>query len=672
MENNPQKAPRIFISYCHKPPETKQQVLEFSQRLRQNGVDSRIDQYEQPPPVNWPRWMMDQVEEADFVLVLCTEEYHKRFRGKETPGVGKGVNFEGAIITQELYDAAGGKLKFLPILFSTTDEKHIPVNLKSGSRYDLTTSDGFNDLMLVLTDQKTVIPSPLGPIPVLGISSGGKSAGAGGSAAAAASSTPTPSPAAAASAPAIALAKHSVNEIFDKDAAVCIPAATAFAASATPAEISAIVARLKETGQVSRQAARLILKNHAAESAPAMIEAVKNASSHWGAASSAADCFDPAHDPHASQNLGKFALSGSTDWDAQRLAVTSVGNMGASGYGYLFLEKFFDLRDPPPSEYMYSKFLSYVLESLARMFVLEKDVREHSPGFYTLEAGLVFVEKYGWKGDAGLPHRIERMLYSCKPAHADVLLRQWLRSKTKLLRRYTAGILGQIRLFRAIPSLKDRLDDPEESHEVVENAATSLGNIGGSETVRTLWAACDRFKGKQEAANVLVACRRGLSFCLEQEEDPQTFRAMTLDLLSEPRCQHWLCYRAVGIKKNDSLVDELRKALLGTESVDRGAALLALARLGVKDALQLAKTFYDQAADSWESIFAALAMLTIDPKLLTPNLLSKLRADLATESVNYMRHAREDIISTLRSLDHPEATLMADSWAYAYRPTIDY
>jgi len=666
MTDSQQKSPRVFISYCWEPPETKQQVLEFSQRLRQNGVDSRIDQYEQPPPVNWPRWMMDQVEEADFVLVLCTEEYHKRFRGKVSSGVGKGVNFEGAIITQELYDDGGGKLKFLPILFSSADEKHIPINLKSGSRYDLTTSDGFNDLMLVLTNQKTVIPSPLGPIPVLGIHSGGRSGSTGGPAPASVSSQPAPSSAAAASAPAIAFAKHSVDEVFDSDAAVCIPAATAFAASATPAEIAAIVARLKETEQVSRRAVRLVLKNHAGESAPAMIEAVKKASFHWGPASATADCFDRAHEQYAAENLGKFALSTSTDWDAQGLAVTSVGNMGAWGYGYLFLEKFFELREPPPDEYMYSKFLFYVLVSLAHMFVLEKD------SLYALEAGLLFVEKYGWKGGQGLPDRIERILYACKPAHADLLLRQWLRSETKLLRRYTASILGQIRLFRAIPSLKDRLDDPGENEEVVRNAAMALGNIGGSDTIRMLWAACDRFRDKQQTADILVACRRGLSYCLDQEEDPYTFRAIALDLLSEPRCQRWLCYRAIGITKNDSLVDELRKALLGTESVDRGAALLALARLGTKDALQLARASYEQAADSWESIFAALAILVIDPKLFTPSLLSKLRADLATESVNYMRHAREDIISTLRSLNHPEATLMADSWAYVYRSTIDY
>lgn len=149
-----------------------------------------------------------------------------------------------------------------------------------------------------------------------------------------------------ASAPAMALAKPSVDEIFDRDAVVCIPAASAFAEHATPAEISAIVARLKDSEEVPRQAARLVLKNHAAESAPAMIQAVRNASSNWDAASGAADCFDPAHEQHAAKDLGEFALSNSHDWDAQRLAVTSIGNMGISGYGSLLLEKYFSVRNP--------------------------------------------------------------------------------------------------------------------------------------------------------------------------------------------------------------------------------------------------------------------------------------------------------------------------------------
>ena len=49
--------------------------------------------------------MMNQVDAADYVLVVCTETYYHRFRGKEKPGIGKGVVWEGAIITNELYDS---------------------------------------------------------------------------------------------------------------------------------------------------------------------------------------------------------------------------------------------------------------------------------------------------------------------------------------------------------------------------------------------------------------------------------------------------------------------------------------------------------------------------------------------------------------------------------------
>ena len=46
-------------------------------------------------------WMEDQIEEADFVLVVCTEIYLKRYRGKDTDG-GRGVTYEDAIISQTI------------------------------------------------------------------------------------------------------------------------------------------------------------------------------------------------------------------------------------------------------------------------------------------------------------------------------------------------------------------------------------------------------------------------------------------------------------------------------------------------------------------------------------------------------------------------------------------
>ncbi|MEH2248567.1 SEFIR domain-containing protein [Nostoc sp.] len=40
-------APKVFISYSHDSPEHKNQVLILANRLRTEGVDCNIDQYEE-------------------------------------------------------------------------------------------------------------------------------------------------------------------------------------------------------------------------------------------------------------------------------------------------------------------------------------------------------------------------------------------------------------------------------------------------------------------------------------------------------------------------------------------------------------------------------------------------------------------------------------------------
>ena len=62
--------PRVFISYTHESPEHEDRVLALADRLREDEVDANIDQYEEAPPEGWPRWMVNQITEADFVLVI--------------------------------------------------------------------------------------------------------------------------------------------------------------------------------------------------------------------------------------------------------------------------------------------------------------------------------------------------------------------------------------------------------------------------------------------------------------------------------------------------------------------------------------------------------------------------------------------------------------------------
>jgi hypothetical protein len=98
--NRAARTPRVFVSYSHDSQEHRQNIADFTQELRRQGIDAQVDQFvESAPPLSWPAWMTDQIEGADLVLLVITETYARRFRGHEAPGRGLGVRWEGAIIT---------------------------------------------------------------------------------------------------------------------------------------------------------------------------------------------------------------------------------------------------------------------------------------------------------------------------------------------------------------------------------------------------------------------------------------------------------------------------------------------------------------------------------------------------------------------------------------------
>jgi hypothetical protein len=74
--------------------EHQQRALALADRLRAGGIDAEIDQYNAAPPEGWPLWCERQIEAADFVLMLCTESYHRRVGGDEASGQGLGVVWE--------------------------------------------------------------------------------------------------------------------------------------------------------------------------------------------------------------------------------------------------------------------------------------------------------------------------------------------------------------------------------------------------------------------------------------------------------------------------------------------------------------------------------------------------------------------------------------------------
>ena len=155
----------VFISYSHDSQAHKEVVLGLSERLRRDGIETRLDQYvEGTPAQTWPRWMLDQLDWAEFVLVICTETYYRRFRGHEVPGKGKGVDWEGAIITQAIYDARSATTKFVPVLLDPRSERFIPEPLRGRTFYLATSEEGYQGLYDFLLGQSGVEPGKLGPL----------------------------------------------------------------------------------------------------------------------------------------------------------------------------------------------------------------------------------------------------------------------------------------------------------------------------------------------------------------------------------------------------------------------------------------------------------------------------------------------------------------------------
>ena len=149
-----QSIPRVFISYSHDSVEHKAFVLQLANRLRSDGLDCQLDQYiNGSPPEGWQRWMEEQIELADFVLLICTETYYRRYRGKETQG-GYGVNFEGLVISQSLYQTYYKNNKFIPVLPEYARFEDIPLPLRQYTVFRLMTD--YEALYRVVTKQPAV------------------------------------------------------------------------------------------------------------------------------------------------------------------------------------------------------------------------------------------------------------------------------------------------------------------------------------------------------------------------------------------------------------------------------------------------------------------------------------------------------------------------------------
>ena len=137
FDENAAGEPIVFISYSQGLESHSALVRTFADRLKTFGIDVRLDQYNPDPPDGWPLWMERGVEDANYVLLICTETYLRRLQKKEAPGVGLGVRYEGDLIRNLIYSEETPSSKFVPVLLEGGIPKHIPTPLLGRTRYEI-------------------------------------------------------------------------------------------------------------------------------------------------------------------------------------------------------------------------------------------------------------------------------------------------------------------------------------------------------------------------------------------------------------------------------------------------------------------------------------------------------------------------------------------------------
>lgn len=154
----------IFISYSHDDAEHIQRVLELSNKLRAEGIDCVLDQYETSPSEGWPRWMDKKIRDASYVLMICTEAYYIRVMGEEEAGKGHGVRWEGNLIYQHIYNAGTVNTRFIPVVFNPSHRANIPTPLQGVTSYCINTQDGYDDLYYRLLNKPKAEKPELGKL----------------------------------------------------------------------------------------------------------------------------------------------------------------------------------------------------------------------------------------------------------------------------------------------------------------------------------------------------------------------------------------------------------------------------------------------------------------------------------------------------------------------------
>ena len=155
--------PKVFISYSHDSPKHKRWVSELGAKIRHNGIDAILDQWDLGPGDDITLFMESGLRDSDRVLVICTDTYVS----KANAGEG-GVGYERMIVTAHLIRNLGTN-KFIPVIRQASGEEKTPTFLATRMYIDLRDESQFETEFEKLLHELHQVPiiqkPPLGKNP---------------------------------------------------------------------------------------------------------------------------------------------------------------------------------------------------------------------------------------------------------------------------------------------------------------------------------------------------------------------------------------------------------------------------------------------------------------------------------------------------------------------------
>lgn len=152
--------PKVFISYCWTSEAYKAFVLNLAKKLRSDGIDVILDQWDLRPGHDMFAFMEQSIIQSDKVLILCDKAYAAKADAREG-----GVGNETTIITPDVYGHHKQE-KFIPVIVESFDS--IPSYLRSRLGIDFRAArrnEGYQELLRTIFNKHVIIKPELGKPP---------------------------------------------------------------------------------------------------------------------------------------------------------------------------------------------------------------------------------------------------------------------------------------------------------------------------------------------------------------------------------------------------------------------------------------------------------------------------------------------------------------------------